>query len=78
MYTVRKITGRFRKLEERKLEEMRVRLEKLLASWGAVTIDEMGISSDGEYPLWMEVEFLDNIVQYEMDCNPFLRIDAMN
>lgn len=72
-YEVREFTGRFKELGSDVLERMRNQLKSLLKSWGAVGPEETGIPVNGGMPLWMEVEFLDNIVQFEIECNPFLR-----
>lgn len=77
-YLVRKITGRFKELDEKTLCRIRIELKMLLNSWGAVGPDDLGAPTDGGLPLWAEVEFLDNIVQFELECNPFLHSEIMN
>lgn len=75
-YMVKKIEGRFKHLKESILKQMQMELKFLLKSWGAVGPEELGIPAEqGGLPLWAEVEFLDNIVQFEMECNPFLHAE---
>lgn len=60
------LTGRFRNTDSATLELMRLTFKALLRSWGAVSSDDLGIGDNGKLPLWAEVEFLDNIVRFEM------------
>ena len=77
-YTVSKMTGRFQHLDKSTLETMRLELKMLLKSWGAVGPVVGQFEGSPELPLWMEVEFLDNIVKFEMECNPFLQGETVN
>ena len=78
-FMVRKFSGRFQNLDEATLQMMRLELKTLLKSWGAVGPGELGAPVDGgNIPLWMEVEFLDNIVQFELDMNPYLYGELVN
>lgn len=77
-YGIRRISGRFKHLDKLTLEQMRVDLKRLLKTWGALGPDELGgiIPISNSLPLWMEVEFLDDVVQFELECNPYLEIEA--
>lgn len=77
-YIAKRITGRFKEMDERILEKMRLEMKCLLKSWGAVGPDEMGHLTEERLPLWAEVEFLDNIIQFELECNPFLHSEMIN
>lgn len=81
-YIVKQFEGRFKHLDRVTLEHMRLQLKCLLKSWGAKGPEDFGdallTQPEGGLPLWMEVEFLDNIVQFEMECNPFLRMEVIN
>jgi len=72
-YLVRSITGRFKNLDEPTLKMMRLEMTMLLKSWGAKGPHEVGFEVQDGFPLWAEVEFLDNIIQFELECNPYLR-----
>lgn len=69
-YMARRITGKFRHLDENLLARMKFELKCLLKSWGMVGPEDFGEPSHEKFPLWAEVEFLDNIVQFEIQCNP--------
>lgn len=80
-YSVHQITGRFRHLDVKTLEALRFKYKSLLKSWGAVGPEELGsalIDKNKEFPLWAEVEFLDNVIQFEFECNPFLPGEIRN
>lgn len=77
-YMVKKIDGRFRHLDEATLKMMRLEFKCLIKSWGGVGPDELGVPVDNGLPLWAEVEFLDNVVQFELESNPFLYSELMN
>lgn len=77
-YVVRKISGRFKHLDDILLTKMKLNLKCLLKSWGAASQEDMGIQMDAGLPLWAEVEFLDNVVQFELTANPFLHSEVMN
>jgi hypothetical protein len=74
-YLINKISGRFRHLDEATLRQMRLELKCLLSSWGSVSGSFPHADPADPMPLWVEVEFLDNIVQFEMECNPFLKTE---
>ena len=78
-YITREITGRFKHLSENQLKEIKTHLKMILKKWGGIGPDELGRDIlSGELPLWVEVEFLDNVVRFEIECNPFLKAELMN
>lgn len=76
-YIANRLTGRFKDLDEKVLEKMSLEMKCLLKSWGAVG-PVIGHFGDERLPLWAEVEFLDNIIQFELAHNPFLLAEAVN
>lgn len=77
-YMVRKMTGRYMHLDKPALEMMRMEFKKLLEEWGASEMDDHEIFVEDDMPLWAEVEFLDNIIQFELECNPYLYGEIKN
>ena len=65
----KEITGRFKELSEDELISMRESLVGLIDMCGGVS---GGTGNTDILPLWAEVEFLDNVVKFEMERNPYL------
>ena len=76
-YMCRRIMGRFREIDEKTLQKMCLEMKCLLKSWGAMG-PVINYCGDDKLPLWAEVEFLDNIVQFELENNPFLHNELFN
>lgn len=66
-FEVRRIAGRFMHLDEGTLKMMILEMKAVLRSMGAVGPDELGVPVSRNLPLWMEAEFLDNVINIEMD-----------
>lgn len=73
-YIVKKISGRFKHFDKPKLEMMKFCMIAIIRSWGGIPHD-MRIIHEDDLPLWAEVEFLDNIIQFEMENNPYLAVE---
>ena len=71
-YEMRKITGRYSHLEMASLERKKLKYVNLLKSLGSATSVDIAMLG---LPLWAEVEFLENIVEFEFQCNPYLRAE---
>ncbi len=77
-YTIQQITGRFMNFDETTLRQIRSDLKAILKKWGAMGPEDFPDIPVEPMPLWAEVEFLDNIVQFELENNPFLHSELQN
>lgn len=66
------IKGRFRDWDEEELEQLYYRQKRVLKSFGALGPDDLGLPVIDDLPLWALVEFQDNVIRFEMQCNPEL------
>lgn len=71
-YEFRKITGRYTHLDMSALERRKLRCVNILKSLGSATSVDIAMLG---LPLWAEVEFLENIVEFEFQCNPFIKAE---
>jgi hypothetical protein len=65
-YTIKRIHGIFKDTSERELKEMKRRLVNIIESLGG----SVELKDHESLPLWLEVEFLHNIISFELESNP--------
>lgn len=69
-YCVKQLTGKYKYMSEQELREIKAaQLELLALVEGQIHVDEEYAKN---LPLWREVEFLERIIEFEMENNPDL------
>ena len=70
-YCVRQLTGKYKYLSEEELQKMREAQIEFLSCFGEVQVEAAG-ASPLNMPLWREVEFWEQVIEFEMEHNPDL------